>query len=118
MLWLVVPWVVLLFPADGRAADTIENRLERIEAKMLTREEFKLFVELQDRRFEAVNQRIDDINRRFEFIQSLLVALLTVVVGSTIYNVWDRRRESDLKQRIERIEAELHHVSASRAPGR
>ncbi len=63
--------------------DRIEKRLERMEEKMVTREEFKLFVEMtnkrftdlqnyMDKRFEDIYKRFEDMNRRFIDLQNYM----------------------------------------------
>ncbi len=47
---------------------------------MVTKSEFQLFIKMQDKRFE-------DMNKRFAFIEILLISLLGVVIGTNIYSI-------------------------------
>lgn len=42
---------------------------------------------------EDVNKRFEQVDKRFEFIQHLLVTLIVILVGTTIYSVLGRPKE-------------------------
>ncbi len=70
----------------------IEKRLERMEEKMVTREEFKLFVEMTNQRFidlrNYMDKRFEDMNKRFEDIMKILSAIIGLIgamIGILIY---------------------------------
>jgi chaperonin cofactor prefoldin len=69
---------------------------------LLTKEEFKIFVDMVNKRFEAVdkrfedmnkrfedmnkrfedmNRRFEDMNKRFKFIEKILIVILSCIVG-------------------------------------
>ena len=42
---------------------------------------------------EDMNKRFEQVDKRFEFVQNLLVALLVILVGTTIYSVLNKGKE-------------------------
>lgn len=58
----------------------IEKELQAIRREMVTKEEFKLAIELMNKRFE-------DMNKRFEFLQALIIALIVILIGTTVYSI-------------------------------
>ena len=69
----------------------MQSDIKEIKQNMVTRAEFKMFVELVEKRFEAVDKRFEDMNKRFEFIQSLLISLIVIMLGSTVYSIIERK---------------------------
>ena len=59
---------------------------------------------------EDMNKRFEQVDKRFEFVQNLLVALIVILVGSTIYSVLGKSKEKNIydntkiKEFIEREE--------------
>ncbi|MFQ5687589.1 MAG: hypothetical protein ACE5GV_13125 [Candidatus Scalindua sp.] len=72
-----------------------------------------------DKRFEQVDKRFEQVDKRFEFVQNLLVALLVILVGTTIYSVLGKTREKkiddstkikDVIEREERLEKIINEI--------
>lgn len=80
---------------------TYNDRLLSREA-ILILQEIKNLREDMNKRFEQVDKRFEQVDKRFEFIQLLLIALLGVVITTSIYGVLrDRRLPKELERTIE-----------------
>lgn len=62
----------------------------------ILREDMDKRFEQVDKRFEQVDRRFEQVDKRFEFLQNLLVALLIILVGTTIYSVLGKSKERKL----------------------
>jgi len=68
------------------------------------REDMNKRFEQVDKRFEQVDKRFEQVDKRFEFIQLLLITILGVLLGGTIYNILlSRRIPKELNTYLERI---------------
>ena len=81
----------------------IKSDVEYIKKNMVTKSEFQLFIKMQDKRFE-------DMNKRFAFIEILLISLLGVVIGTNIYSILKDRRTVMIKERIKEIEERQERI--------
>ncbi len=70
---------------------------------MVTKSEFQLFIKMQDKRFE-------DMNKRFAFVEILLISLLGVVIGTNIYSILKDRSTGMIKERIREIEERQERI--------
>ncbi len=71
----------------------VDKRFEQVDKRF----------EQIDKRFEQVNKRFEDMNERFEFLQLLMLTILGVILGGTIYNIIrDRKVPKDIDLYIEK----------------
>ncbi len=106
---------------DQRFA-TVDQRFAAMEAQMDQR--FSAMQAQMDQRFAtvdqhftAVDQRFDSLEKRLDFIQNLLLALIAGVFGLIGFVVWDRYstlRPMDL--RIRRLEEDLERDLELKSP--
>lgn len=94
---LIILMAIILIPVSGFSLskdtelilDQIKQTNKRIED---LREDMNKRFEQVDKRFEQVDKRFEQVEKRFEFIQLLLIALLGVVIGGTLYNIIQDRK--------------------------
>ena len=57
--------------------------------------------------FDAINERFEDVNQRFNIVWMLLVALIVAVIGMPLYRERKKEREQDEKlEALKRIVAQ------------
>lgn len=90
----------------------IETDIKEIKQKMVTREEFKLFVDMVNKRFEDIynymDKRFEDVNKRFEDINKMFTIIgtlqgLTIVILGVIGWRVTRYRKEDIELIVENI---------------
>ncbi|ODS33240.1 MAG: hypothetical protein SCARUB_01631 [Candidatus Scalindua rubra] len=94
------------------------NSLQQTQTMIL--EQIRILREDMNKRFEQVDERFEQVDKRFEFIQNLLVALIVILVGTTIYSVLgktkekkiddDSRKIRDVIEREERLEKIINEI--------
>ena len=98
---ILITMIFIIFSINYSYGD-MQSDIKEIKQNMVTKAEFKMFMELVEKRFEAVDKRFEDMqkymdkrfedmNKRFEFIQSLLISLIVIMLGSTVYSIIERK---------------------------
>lgn len=100
---------LLLIPAELFPQD-ISKDIKEIKEKMVTKDEFRLFVESVNKRFEDLihymDKRFEDVNRRFEdmhkymetvfVILGLIQGIIVILLGVIGWRVTKRIKEEQL----------------------
>lgn len=70
-----------------------------------------------DQRFASIDQRFISIDQRFEFLQQLMLVMITGIFGLIGFIVWDRYTTlRPMDQRLRRIEEDLEKDLELKAP--
>lgn len=73
----------------------------------LTFEDVQEIQDILKPEFDAINERFEDVNQRFNIVWMLLVALIVAVIGMPLYRERKKEREQDEEiQALKRIVAE------------
>ncbi len=93
---VIVFLIMLISPALSEAASSDTE---------LILEQIRQLREDMNKRFEQVDKRFEQIEKRIEFLQTLLLALLAVVIGGTGYNIWQGMKiPKNLDAYIEKVQ--------------
>jgi len=96
---------------------------------LMTKDDFKIFVEMfnkrfddvnkrfddVNKRFEDVNKRFDDVNKRFDFITKVMIIgfsasiSFTVLMFGILYKVMEKRFE-EVDKRFERVDKRFEQI--------
>ena len=71
--------------------------------------------------FDAINERFEDVNQRFNIVWMLLVALIVAVIGMPLYRERKKEREQDeeikaLKRIVEQQQVEIERLKTRLPP--
>ena len=102
-IYIISMVIISCFFSGIKLKADIKSDVEYIKKNMVTKSEFQLFIKMQDKRFE-------DMNKRFAFIEILLISLLGVVIGTNIYSILKDRRTVMIKERIKEIEERQERI--------
>ncbi len=107
----VMLFVSLSFAEDEKGATKADIKvlIELIKSNQeATNKRFEDIQKHTDKRFEDMqkymDKRFDDVNKRFEFMQSLMFALLAAIFGLIGYSIYDRKKViKDSRDEFEKI---------------
>ncbi len=99
------PEVVLILDQIKELREDMNKRFKQVDKRFEElREDMNKRFEQVDRRFEQVDKRFEQVDKRFEFLQLLMLTILGVILGGTIYNIIrDRRIPRDFDAYLEKI---------------
>lgn len=95
--------------------ELMDQRFTSIQEQMDQR--FTSVQEQMDVRFTAVDQRFENIDRRLDFIENLMLVLIAGIFGLIGFIVWDRYSTlRPMDMRLRRIEEDLEHDLELKSP--
>lgn len=96
---MILDQIRILREDMNKRFEQVDKRFEQVDKRF----------EQVDKRFEQVDRRFEQVDKRLEFLQNLLVALLVILLGTTIYSILGKskeRRPDDTLKMHEVIERE------------
>ena len=80
---IILDQIRILREDMNKRFEQVDKRFEQVDRRF----------EQVDKRFEQVDKHFEQVDRRLEFLQNLLVALLVILLGTTIYSILGRHKE-------------------------